>query len=83
MMSNHDDMKLLRFMNYGYVPDDDSISVTLDDADEMFRTQVQLYDYLAREVPLEGQKRPGSGMRQGRRGVVYRRQVPPEILHRS
>lgn len=54
MMANHDDMKLLRFMNYGFVPDNESERLTLDDSDEMFRTQIHLYDYLARQVKLEG-----------------------------
>ncbi|MDK2971014.1 MAG: hypothetical protein PWP23_769 [Candidatus Sumerlaeota bacterium] len=66
------------FMNYGYAPlDDDEPVPELAEAQERDRTCIQLYDHLARAVPLAGKRvvEVGSG-RGGGCAWVHRRHAP-------
>lgn len=49
------DVAELRFMNYGFVPTDGpEDAIKLDESEERYRYQIQLYDHLARLVNVEG-----------------------------
>lgn len=53
---DRDDLGPLQFMNYGFVSQEQSTSVALGVIDPAFRTQVQLYDYVARRTAIENRR---------------------------
>ena len=44
------------FMNYGFIPKDKSAATRLENEDKNNRLFIQLYDYVASQIPLEGLK---------------------------
>jgi SAM-dependent methyltransferase len=47
----------LEFLNYGYVPlDGERENLELEDSEEVYRTNIQLYHHLASAVPLQGRE---------------------------
>ncbi len=69
------------FINYGYVPlEDEGEPLTLDLEEEIYRTNIQLYHYVASSVPLQGRKVLEVGCGHGGGSAYIMRSLKPRRM---
>lgn len=81
LLIKYDRDRTVNFMNYGFAPLMDTMSIQLEEADEINRYCIQLYDHIVKSVSLENKKvlEVGSG-RGGGAHYITRYYKPKEYI---